>query len=314
MSQPNPILATVERGGVVECVHRGRIAFTAPGGEVTEAIGDVERVAFPRSATKVFQAIGMLECGLDLEGRLLALAAASHSGEDFHIAGVGEILSGAGLDASALQNTPSLPLDEATAHAWLASGRGEERVAQNCSGKHAAMVRTCVRAGWDVASYRDVQHPLQRAITDLVVEMTGVEPSIATDGCGAPAHTMSTRALAAAFGSVAGASEGPAHLVADAYRAYPEYVSGSTRWERALHAAVYGLVCKIGAEGTLGIGLADGRGIAIKIDDGAARALPVIAVAALRRIGVDSPGLDDIARVPVLGHGQPVGQISALLG
>ena len=58
---------------------------------------------FPRSANKPMQAAGMLRCGLDLDGKLLALAAASHSGEDFHVAGVREILAGAGLTEDDLQ-------------------------------------------------------------------------------------------------------------------------------------------------------------------------------------------------------------------
>jgi len=57
----------------------------------------------------------MLRCGLGLDGRLLALAAASHSGEHFHVAGVREILARVGLAPGALQCPPDLPLDARTA-------------------------------------------------------------------------------------------------------------------------------------------------------------------------------------------------------
>ncbi len=115
----------------------------------------------------------MLRCGLDLDGRLLALAAASHSGEDFHVAGVREILAGAGLDEGALACPAALPLDEQCAHAVLRRGGGPERLFNNCSGKHAAMAATCVAAGWPVTGYQKPDHPLQRAILDTAQRLAG---------------------------------------------------------------------------------------------------------------------------------------------
>ena len=93
----------------------------------------------------------MLRCGLDLSGELLALAAASHSGEDFHVAGVRRILAGAGLTEDALQCPPDLPLDEDAQRAMILAGAEPDRVHMNCSGKHAAMLATCVAAGWPTA-------------------------------------------------------------------------------------------------------------------------------------------------------------------
>ena len=97
----------------------------------------------------------MLRAGLDLDGELLALSAASHSGEDFHLEGVRRILEGAGLDVEALQCPVDLPYGDAARLAWLRADRAPERVAMNCSGKHAAMLATCVTNGWDPATYRD---------------------------------------------------------------------------------------------------------------------------------------------------------------
>ena len=119
----------------------------------------------------------MLRAGLDLDGELLALACASHSGEPGHVDGVRRILTGAGLDEADLDNTPDLPLGPAAAAAVRAAGAGPSPVLQNCSGKHAAMLAACVSAGWPTAGYRDPAHPLQRLVRETVAELTGVRMS-----------------------------------------------------------------------------------------------------------------------------------------
>src|SRR6266852_5812369 len=283
--------------------------------------GQWDAPMFPRSSNKPMQAAGMLRCGLDLEGKLLALAAASHSGEDFHVAGVGEILAGAGLGVDALQCPPDLPLDEAAQRSVLRSGGEADRVHMNCSGKHAAMLATCVAAGWPTGSYRDPGHPLQREIKAALGRLAGEDvAATGVDGCGAPLFALSLTGLARAFRALVLAGPDSAERsVADAVRAHPEWTSGTTRSERELHQAVPGLLLKSGAEGVQAFALADGRAGAVKIEDGAARAIPAVTVALLRAIGadaaegVDRDALDRIADVPVLGGGQVVGGIRPTL-
>ena len=272
---------------------------------------------FPRSSNKPMQAAALVRAGLDLEGKLLALAAASHSGEDYHVAGVREILARAGLTEADLQCPPDLPLAEDAQLAMIRAGAGPDRVHMNCSGKHAAMLATCVIAGWPTGSYRDPSHPLQQHILRTVEELAG-EPVTATgvDGCGAPLFALSVTGLARAFRAIVLAAPASAERkVADAMRAHPDWTSGTTRPERALLEAVPGLLIKSGAEGVEGLALADGRAAAFKIDDGAQRARPAITVALLRSLGAaDLPGadlgvLDALAAPQVLGGGQPVGEV-----
>ena len=313
----SPVVAEAVRSGFSESLHRGRVAVLDANGRPVIRAGAVESPFFPRSANKPLQAAAMLRCGLDLDGKLLALAAPSHSGEDFHLAGVREILSGAGLDEGALLCPAALPLDAAAAQAVVrraADGADpRQRLYMNCSGKHAAMLASCVAAGWPAASYTDPQHPLQDAIRELVQRMAA-EPVAATgvDGCGAPLFAVSPLGLARAFRALVTAGPGtPERAVADAMRAYPEWVSGTTRPERLLMAAVPGLLVKGGAEGVAGFALPDGRAGAVKIDDGAQRAVIPVAVAALRAIGVTEP-LDDLAAVPVTGGDGIAGEIRAI--
>ncbi len=290
----------------------------ADGQDVLFSAGEVTSPMYPRSSNKPIQAAAMRGCGLDLDGELLALAAASHSGEDFHVTGVRKILASAGLTEDDLQCPPALPLDEGAQRHFLAEGGSPDRVHMNCSGKHAAMLATCVAAGWPTDSYRDPSHPLQREIkarleqlSDEKVAATGV------DGCGAPLFAVSLTGLARAFGSlVLAAAQSAERSVADAVRAHPEWTSGTARSERALMRAVPGLLVKSGAEGVQAFALADGRAAAVKIEDGAARAVPAVTVAVLRVLGVAEaePGaLDRIADLPVFGGGQVVGQIQATL-
>ena len=274
---------------------------------------------FPRSSNKPFQAAAMLRCGLKLDGELLALASASHSGEDFHVAGVRAILAAAGLTEDALQCPPAYPLDEEAHRAMVVAGAEADRVHMNCSGKHAAMLATCVAAGWPTESYRDPEHPLQRAIRDRLGALAG-EPVAAAgvDGCGAPLLAISVSGLARAFRAVVLAEPGTAErAVADAMRAYPAWTSGTTRPERALMAAVPGLLVKSGAEGVEGFALADGSAGAFKTDDGAARGRVPVTVSLLRRLGAGAvPGADldvlaSLSASPVFGGGQVVGEIRA---
>jgi L-asparaginase II len=305
------VVAEVVRSGFLEGRHRGSVVVTAPGGAVEWAVGVVDRPMFPRSSNKPMQAVGMLRNGLDLDGELLALAGASHSGEPFHLDGVRRILAGARLDESALQTPPDYPIDDIARDEWIRSGREKSPVTMNCSGKHAAMLATCVAAGLPIDDYRNPEHLVQKGIRAAVEDGAG-EPvaAVGVDGCGAPLLAITLTGLARAFGRYAAApADTPEGRVADAFRSFPEYASGSRRDEAALMHAIPGLFCKAGAEGVYGVGLPDGRGIAIKIEDGAARARPVVMAATLRRLGLTDPILDDQSAAPVLGGGRQVGTI-----
>jgi L-asparaginase II len=315
------VLAEVIRSGFAESRHRGTVAALAADGRVLLTAGAAAEPMFPRSANKPLQAAAMLRCGLDLDGKLLALAAASHSGEDFHVSGVQEILAAAGLTEEALQCPPDWPLDDDARRAHILAGGSADRVHMNCSGKHAAMLATCVINDWPTQTYTDPEHPLQRQIRDVVADLAGEKvAAIGVDGCGAPLLAISAIGLARAFRALVLAPDGsPERRVADAMRAYPAWTSGTSRPERQLMEAVPGLLLKGGAEGVDGFALADGRAGAAKIDDGAARGRVPVTVALLRALGADrDPGVDlavlaGLATTPVTGGGRVVGEVRAAL-
>ncbi|MFB4301474.1 asparaginase [Actinomadura sp. NTSP31] len=311
----NPVLVEVERSGFVESRHRGAAIGLAADGSAAVRAGAPEEPIFPRSANKPMQAVAMLRSGLDLDGELLAVAAGSHSGEDFHVEGVEKILAGAGLGAVDLRCPEQWPLDQAAQQEVARSNAGPSRMRMNCSGKHAAMLATCVVAGWPTETYLDPEHPLQAAVRAVVEELAG-EPVTATgvDGCGAPLFAVSAAGVARAFRALVLAGPGtPERRVADAMRAHPQWTSGTRREERLLMDAVPGLLVKCGAEGVDAFAFSDGRAGAVKIDDGAMRARTPVTVALIRALGIDqaaAPGaLDDLATVPLHGGEATVGAI-----
>ena len=317
-------VAEIVRSGFVEGHHYGSVVALAADGSVDWSVGEVHAPVLPRSCNKPVQALGMVRAGLDLPPDLLALACASHSGEPFHVEGVRRILASAGLTEADLQTPPDYPLDDDAREEAIRSGAGRAPVLMNCSGKHAAMLATCVANGWPTATYLEPDHPLQVALKATFAELTGEPVEVtAVDGCGAPLFSTSLVGLATAFRRLAlgvdgsDAASAESARVATAIREHPAYVSGTTRDECALLTAVPGAIGKAGAESCYAVALPDGRAFALKTDDGAPRVRPVLMAEALRRSGVlDEPGVDaDAVRrtglVELLGGGRPVGVIRA---
>jgi L-asparaginase II len=266
----------------------------------------------------------MLRAGLKLpagpEGgdELVALAAASHSGEPFHLDGVLRILAAVGLGADSLQNTVDHPLGDAERIRWYREGRAPSALAQNCSGKHAAMLATCVTNGWPTAGYLDPVHPLQQHIHTVIEELTGSSiTAVGVDGCGAPVHAVPLSGLASAFGRLAAAGAGggdqPEARLARAASRHPQWLGGTGRWVSRLLPTVPGLVAKDGAEAVFAAGLPDGRGLAVKVADGGERAIGPVVVDLLISLGVPPSALAGLEDEPVFGHGRPVGAVLSVV-
>ncbi|MCB9411636.1 MAG: asparaginase [Actinobacteria bacterium] len=312
-SVPAPVAVEVVRGGIVESVHRAHIAVASADGELLAAAGDPHVAAFARSSLKPILAQAMVEFGYRPSSHAeAALAASSHSGEAFHIAGVEGMLTSIGLSPADLANTPDWPFDEVERVDWIATGGRKSRIAANCSGKHAAMLATCVANDWPTAGYLDHSHPLPTALGEFVAEATGADPAaVAVDGCGAAIWPVPLVGLARAFAALGQARPNSAGgIIADGMRAEPDYVAGHRREATALMRTFPGLVAKDGADGMYAAALPDGRGVALKISDGGARARPAAIAGTLVELGLDPELLAPIASwEQVLGGGRPAGEI-----
>ncbi len=305
-------IAIATRSDLEESVHHGAGAAIDADGALMASVGDADLVVYPRSCLKPMQAQAMVDLGLELPEDLLAVACASHDGSPMHLDAVSRILGRYGLTAADLANTAARPYGAAARAAARMAGIEPSPLQQNCSGKHAAMLATCVINGWSTTSYLELEHPLQVAITASFEARGASVHHVGVDGCGAPTHALSLRDLAAAFSMLA--SSGSA--VGRAMSANPAMVGGPDRdvtlWMQALPT----LMAKEGAAGVMAVGLTDGRAAAFKIADGSDSARQAVTPQALRAVGVDIDSLapDTVARVrtPLFGHGHEVGELRAL--
>jgi L-asparaginase II len=315
-------LAAVRRGALVESVHRGRLAVCDAERDVLGAAGDTGSYIYARSAAKPFQALPLVLSGaadaFGLTDEELAVACASHNAEEAHLSAVGSILEKAGLDEKVLQSGAHPPMYGPEAAKLVRRGEEPRPIHGNCSGKHAGMLAVCVREGYETTSYRDPGHPLQRHILGLIAEICGLrddEVLVAGDDCGVPAFALPLESFATGLARFATGEGMPDELasaalrIGAAMRAHPFMVAGTGRLDTELMERT-DLMVKGGAEAVLAAGSPEGWGLALKISDGAHRAVRPAALAALGGMGVE---VEDEGSTLLGLHGETVGEIRPLI-
>ena len=303
------MLAATVRSGLVESTHPWSGAVVDADGAVLGRWGEPDTPLFYRSAIKAIQAAVSQEAGAGLPPVQLALASASHAGTPAHIALVESILSDGGLDASDLQCPPSWPRSSRARRRVEQAGGSPSRLLHNCSGKHAGFLRACVAAGWPTATYLDPDHPLQARVTDLVADLSGLDPRpVGIDGCGAPTLRGTVAGLARAFARL---SREPRFAeVATASQRYPALTAGNDLPDGRF-AMWWGGVAKCGAEGIM-VAARNGVAIATKSHEGSLSVAVQACIEVGRRSGLlPVAGLDDLADLhhpPIYGGGREVGR------
>jgi L-asparaginase II len=300
------------RGALRESEHLVAWCEVEPDGTVTGP--DPALPVFARSAVKPLQALGSVRAGVlerfGLGRRHLAVACASHGGGEAHVAVVDEMLGACGLAEAALGCGPDPPRDPRVARTVLPA-----RIRHNCSGKHALGLARCLAEGWPLDGYFRAGHPLQLAMRRCVAEACAVDEALveeAVDGCGMRTFAVPLSALAGAFGRLAGGRLGPAgDRCAAAMSGHPELVAYPGAVDTELMRAEPGVVAKIGAEGVLAVGLPDGRGLALKVRDGSARAVAPAAVALARSVlGLRAAVAPELVAAPIRNsRGVLVGEV-----
>ncbi len=287
----------VTRGGVVESRHRVHAAVVDADGRLRLGARNPRLTTWWRSCAKPFQVMPTIERGyfdqLAWGSDELALACASHGGEPEHVSIAGAMLAALGLEAGDLACGAHEPLSARGARLLRESGHPLTRLHNNCSGKHAAMLALATRERWPAEGYEQHDHAVQRAALAAVARWTGLPPaSIArgVDGCGVTVFALPLANMALAYARLvqASASVGSAaHRIVSAMTGHPFLVGGSDRFDSLVMDACRGrVVCKIGAEGVHSLGLVQqGLGIALKVEDGSARAQYAAVLALLDALG-----------------------------
>jgi L-asparaginase II len=298
------VLAEVIRSGVVESFHTGHLCIINSDGSIGVTAGNIDAPFIPYSTIKSIQVAAMVRAGLVLSPQQLAVASASHPGSQVHLEIVESILHGAGLTVDALRNSQAIPIGHKERLEW--GDKPPTQLVQNCSGKHAAMLATCVINGWELPTYVSVGHPIQTAIRqELEQLMTESISSVAMDGCGAPTFALTTRGFATAVHRLR-TSQDPVHKqVTAACIDYPDLVAGVDRMNTRVMKVVPGLFMKDGVEGVQIFSLADGRACVFKINDGGYRATSTVMAAVLKFWDIDS----GIEPVRAFSAGQVVGEV-----
>ncbi len=291
--------------------------------------GDVESPVYLRSAAKPFIAAAGVRAGVverfGLDSREVAVMAASHFGEAFHVAAVASLLDKIGLDESALQCGAHAPYDEASAKALARAGIAPTPIYNNCSGKHAGILALCLTIGADPATYLEASNPAQRTILEFCARVSDDDAAqwpLGVDGCGIPVYATALRRAALSFARLATLESVDAEdalalgVVRDAMGAHPEYVAGTGQFDTVLMQRTRAkLVCKGGAEGVHGVAAVErSLGFVSKVCDGAGRARGPSTIAALRALDVieaaEATELDRFGHPIVYNRaGRPVGEI-----
>jgi L-asparaginase II len=313
-------LAVVERSGFVESRHAGAAIVLGADGHLVRELGNASAPIFPRSSLKPFQAVGVMSCGVELDGAQAVLATASHAGAPEHIGVVRALLARGQLAPDDLGCPADWPLDASARDELIRAGGGPAPIYMNCSGKHAAMLLACRENGWSIGDYLDPRHPLQTRIREVVERLTGEKVHVTgVDGCGAPLHAVSLAGLARGLQHVMTASESSpfalyrsAALLRSAVLANGWAIDGPGRANTVVIDRL-GVFAKGGAEGVLVLGAPDGTTVALKVLDGGARGATVVGLTLLVQAGALQAArvasvLPEL-NLAVLGGGKPVGSI-----
>lgn len=255
-------------------------------------------VASWRSCAKPFQLMPLLEVGgetsLNWGDDQLALGCASHGGEPEHVAIATQMLADIGLEEGDLACGVHEPLAARGVKILRDAGLRPTRLHNNCSGKHAAMLARAHLAGWSTHGYEREGHPVQEGCLTSVSQWSGLPASEidrGVDGCGVVVFNLPIDAMARAyarFAAAAARNDPIPRRIADAMLARPFLVGGTDRFDTVLMEETHGkVIAKIGAEGVHCAALLDqGIGIAVKVEDGNARAQYPALLEILRRFGV----------------------------
>ena len=329
----NPILAETTRGNWVENRHRGAYVVIDADGRIIASAGDIERPVFPRSAIKSIQALAIFARHADEQfhhsAEELALACASHTGEDRHVSVASGLLSRLGLSEADLECGAHQPIDAAARATLRAQGAKPSNLHNACSGKHAGMLSVARAMGVPTAGYTGREHAVQqqvRAVIEAVIGEPVNEAKCGTDGCSIPTYAAPLRAFAQGFARMATGHGLSAELATaatrlfDAATTHPHLVAGTGRPDTLIMAAFNGRVMqKYGADGVQCGAIRDkGWGYALKCDDGSIPASLAMIASLLLEIAEPDAGqravLEGFAHQPIKSvRGDRVGEMRAVV-
>ena len=324
----NPILVQIVRGDMVESFFRGAYVIVDFEGQVIDSIGDIERLVYPRSALKPIQAIGMMESGaaqaFHLSPSEIALACASHNGEERHVRIVNQWLERLGLTYDALECGIHASMNKETMLAFVRDGHQLTLAHNACSGKHAGFITQALHLKAPVQGYSHLDHPVQQYVNRMIEEMIEIdvtESPKGIDGCQIPVIGMPLKNLAHGMAKMSRPqklrpvlAEGVQKVIT-AIQKHPDLIAGTGRFCSSITQDSGGrILAKMGADGVFSVIIPEkGWGIALKIDDGHLVAAEVALMGILKKhhLLTPNPNWERWANPPIkTWNKQVVGEIA----
>lgn len=295
---PNPPLVQIIRGDMVESFFRGAYVVMDAKANIIDSAGDIDRLVYPRSALKPIQALGMLESGaaeaFDVSLPEIALACASHNGEDYHINVVNQWLERLGFGCDILECGPHTPMGKEAELTLVRQGQHPTRTHNACSGKHTGFITQALHLKAPVKGYSHLDHPVQQYVNRIIEELIEIDVATAPkgiDGCEIPVIGMPLKNLAKGMAKMShsetlrtGLREG-AQKIIQALQTHPDLIAGGGRFcTQIIYESDKTILAKMGADGVFSVMLPyKGWGIALKIDDGHLRAAEVALMGILKK-------------------------------
>ena len=288
------------RDGLVEEFHEGLYMLSSELYETSPY--------YLRSCAKPLQATLLIDYGIDLTSKELALCCGSHAGEECHIRIARQILEKFDIDESLLKCGVHAPLARSMQDKMLLRGEKPTAIHNNCSGKHIGFLVICKKKGWDMTTYDKPNHPLQIAIRDKINQMCEVEQSypITTDGCGVPILSMPLKNMLIGYKNLLNYTP-----IIQAIRNNPYFFGGENRLDTEIIEKTDNLIAKVGAGGLcIVFNIKIKEGFVVKINDCSMEARRIAVLELINSLNWANLEFDKTIKTL---HGQVVGNIQVNL-
>lgn len=326
----NPLAISL-RGGRIDALHYGSVSVADPSGGILYSVNDPHFPTYLRSSIKMIQAIPVVLSGaadrFGFTDAELALCCASHTGASYHLETVQSILARIGLAESNLGCGAHEPENIDERNRLIRVGTPPSQLHNNCSGKHAGMLATCLAMGWPIESYLDIEHPLQQWVLELMAEYSGLgreKIGVGIDGCSLPAFYMpisGASTILARFMDRMSKGDVTTARIHNAVVAHPEMINEHGAFDTELIRAMKGrLIAKRGAMGMFVVGIITREygplGVSVKLEDGNMTPMPVVMMKVLEALdALSDTELAELERFRATRvtnwRGMDVGDISA---
>ena len=303
------------RDGLVEEQHFGYV-MVLNRVHVVDRVGESGNYPFyMRSCAKPLQAALMIDFGMDeafdMTEEEIAFCCASHTGEQCHIDIAKELLRKIGLGEDKLKCGVHPPLSKAAYEKMLLDDEEPTVLHNNCSGKHIMMLGLCVMHNWDLATYTESYHPLQKLIKERIYELCELkkEYPVTSDGCGVPVFAMPLENMGKGFINVFCSEE--YRKIRDAFLHHPYIIGGECRTDTKILEGSDHLVAKVGAGGLCIVtNLQNEECLVVKISDCDMKAREIVVFDSLRNLHWADIEMDHSIRTH---SGKVVGEIVSTL-